>query len=123
SLRSTRAACRAGRRTGIANRSDERPVLLTTVVRLIGLRSLAAASRRRVERRCVSAVNSSSCPSSPSCFRGSSSSVRKLLQKPEIVLVEQPDVLDLVPQDRDTLDADAPREAGVFLGVVAHRLE
>src|SRR5947199_4044774 len=49
--------------------------------------------------------------------------VRELLQESQIVLVEQPDVLDLAAQDRDALDADAPREAGVLLGIVADRLE
>src|SRR5476651_1498456 len=50
-------------------------------------------------------------------------SVRELLEESQIVLVEQPDVLDLIAENRDALDADAPREAGVFLRVVAHRLE
>src|SRR3984893_11679989 len=54
---------------------------------------------------------------------GQNTSVRELLQKPEIVLVKQPDVFDLIPQDRDALDTDAPREAGVLLGVVADCLE
>src|ERR1044072_8723348 len=50
-------------------------------------------------------------------------SVRKLFQEPEVVLVEQPDVLDLVAQDGHPLDAHAPREAGVLLRVVADRFE
>src|SRR3989442_2665887 len=49
--------------------------------------------------------------------------VRKLLQESQVVLVEQPDVFDLIPQNRDALDADAPREAGVALGIVADRFE
>src|SRR5215471_16548010 len=50
-------------------------------------------------------------------------SVRKLFQKPQVVLVKEPDVFHLVSQDCDPFDADAPREAGVFLRVVANRLE
>src|SRR3954471_13556896 len=58
------------------------------------------------------------------CLGGYSvASVRKLLEEPQVVFVKQPDVLDLIPQDRDPLDADAPGEAGVFLGVVADRFE
>src|SRR6478672_9521207 len=49
--------------------------------------------------------------------------VRKLFQKPQVVLVEEPDVFHLVAQDRDTFDADAPGEAGVLLRVVADSLE
>src|SRR5258706_8698774 len=55
--------------------------------------------------------------------RRTSPLVRELLQKPQVVLVEQPNVLDLIAQDRDALDADAPREAGVLLRVVADRFE
>src|SRR5262245_23086850 len=50
-------------------------------------------------------------------------SVRELLQEPEVVLVKQPDVADLMPEDRDPLDAEAPGEPGVFLCVVTDRLE
>src|SRR5439155_18300572 len=49
--------------------------------------------------------------------------VRELLEESEIVLIEQPDVFHLILQDRDELDADAPGEAGVALGVVADRFE
>src|SRR5262249_28859766 len=49
--------------------------------------------------------------------------VRELLQKSQVVLVEQPDVFHLIPQDRDALDADAPGEAGVLFRVVPDCLE
>src|SRR5687768_9140363 len=49
--------------------------------------------------------------------------VGKLFQEPQIVFVEQPNVLNSVAQDRDALDADAPREPGVALRIVSHRLE
>src|SRR5262249_30141627 len=48
--------------------------------------------------------------------------VRKLFQKPHVVLVEQPDVFHLVAENRHALDADAPGKAGVLLGIVADRL-
>jgi hypothetical protein len=35
----------------------------------------------------------------------------KLLQKPHIILVKQPDVVDLVTQHRDALDAEPKRPA------------
>src|SRR6185436_13739576 len=50
-------------------------------------------------------------------------SVRKLFKKSQVVLVEQPDVLDLIFEDRDALDADAEGEAGVALRVVPDGLE
>src|SRR6187549_1498050 len=55
-----------------------------------------------------------------SCFRVL---VRKLFQKPQIVLEEQPDVLYPVPEDCQALDAEAPGKAGVALRVVAYRFE
>src|SRR5438046_1795757 len=51
------------------------------------------------------------------------SSVLKLLEEPQIVVVKQPDILYPVPENRDPLDADAPGEAGMALGIVADRLE
>src|SRR5882762_9960909 len=50
-------------------------------------------------------------------------SQRELLQKTEVVFVEQTDVLDAVLQQRHALDPDAKRKARVTLGVIAHRLE
>src|SRR5262252_2141387 len=47
----------------------------------------------------------------------------ELLEEAEIVLVEQADVFDLVLEDRDALDADAPGEARVAFGVVADGFE
>src|SRR6476619_5285967 len=52
-----------------------------------------------------------------------STSGRKLFEKSEIVLVEQPDVFHSIPQNRDALEAEDPREAGISLRVVADRLE
>src|SRR5436309_3179336 len=49
--------------------------------------------------------------------------MRKLLEKAEVVFEEQPNVLDLVSQDRDALDTDAECEAGIALRVVSHGLE
>src|SRR6185312_8946539 len=50
-------------------------------------------------------------------------SVLELLEEAQVVLVEEPDVFDLVFEDGDALDADAPREARVPLGVVADGFE
>src|SRR6266566_1657994 len=47
----------------------------------------------------------------------------KLLEEPKVVLVEEPDVFDLIPQDRYAFDADAPGEARVCFGVIADRFE
>src|SRR5262245_42804207 len=41
--------------------------------------------------------------------------IRKLFQKPQVVFVKEPNVLDPVPQDRHALDADPPRESRVAL--------
>src|SRR5262245_34409114 len=49
--------------------------------------------------------------------------IRKLFQKPQVVFVKEPNVLDPVPQDRHALDADPPRESRVALRIVAHCLE
>src|SRR4029077_3978398 len=49
--------------------------------------------------------------------------VRELLQKSQIILVYQPDVLHLIAQNRNALDAEAPREARVLFRVVAYRFE
>src|SRR5204863_3635983 len=49
--------------------------------------------------------------------------IRELLEKSEIVLEEQADVVHLVAQNRDALDAHPPRESGVPLRVVANVLE
>src|SRR5262249_12534693 len=43
--------------------------------------------------------------------------------EPQVVLVKQPDILDLIPKDSDALNADPPGETGVPLGVVADSLE
>src|SRR5215467_13322163 len=65
----------------------------------------------------------------PSCLlRGSVTCrrwalVRELFKKSQIVLVEQPDVFDLVLQNRNALDADAPRESRVALRIVADGFE
>ena len=50
-------------------------------------------------------------------------SQRELLEEAQVVLVEQPDVVDAVLQHRDALDAHAEREAGDLLRVVADRFE
>src|SRR5213593_872958 len=55
-----------------------------------------------------------------SCFRGL---VRELLQKPQIILEEQSNVADLVPQHRHALYAEPPCETGDLLRVVSNRLE
>ncbi len=47
----------------------------------------------------------------------------KLLQKPEVIVVEQADVLDAVLQQRDPVDTETERPAGIAFGVVADRLE
>src|SRR5262249_38797201 len=43
----------------------------------------------------------------------------QLLYKAEVVFVEEADVVDVVPQHRDALDTEAPREARVALRVDA----
>ena len=48
---------------------------------------------------------------------------RELLEEAQVVLVEQADVVDAVLQHRDALDAEAEREAGDLLGVVADGFE
>src|SRR5262249_43023031 len=50
-------------------------------------------------------------------------SQRELLQEAQVVLVEQPDVLDAPFEERDALDAHAEGEAGVALRVVADGFE
>src|SRR6185437_15930260 len=50
-------------------------------------------------------------------------SQRKLLQEPQVVLVEEADILDAPLEEREPLDADAKREAGVAFGVVADGFE
>ena len=47
----------------------------------------------------------------------------ELLQEAQVVLVEQPDVVDAVLQHRDALHADAEREPGDLLRVVADGFE
>src|SRR5438045_9122547 len=47
----------------------------------------------------------------------------ELVQEPQVVFIEQPDVLHLIPQDRHPFDADAPCEPGVLLRVVSDRFE
>src|SRR5215510_5202556 len=47
----------------------------------------------------------------------------KLPQKPHVVLVEQPDVVDPIPDHRDAFDAEAEGPAGPDLGIVADVLE
>src|SRR4029450_3725251 len=49
--------------------------------------------------------------------------IRKLFQEPQIVLVEQANIFDSVPQYRHALDAAPPREPRVPLGVVARGLK
>src|SRR3954469_5276422 len=56
-------------------------------------------------------------------IRRRSPSVGKLFQKPKIVLVEQSNVFDLILEDSDAFDADAPRKSGVAFGIVADGLE
>src|SRR5712664_868492 len=51
------------------------------------------------------------------------SSDRELLQEPQIVFVEQPDVVDAVLQHGHALEPEAERETGNLLRVVADGLE
>src|ERR1043166_1721729 len=59
------------------------------------------------------------CRRSHAARRERGASVRELLEEAKIVLVEQPDVLDLIFENRNPLDADAPREAVIAFSVVA----
>src|SRR5881396_3014816 len=47
-------------------------------------------------------------------------SASKLLQKPHIVLEEQLEIVDVVLQNRVTVDASAESKSGVFLFVIVH---
>src|SRR5262245_19936732 len=49
--------------------------------------------------------------------------VRELLQKSQIVFVKHPDVADLVPQDRDTFDAESPCKARHLFGIIPDRFK
>src|SRR6476619_3771342 len=51
------------------------------------------------------------------------SSQRKLLQKAQIVFVEETDIVDAVLQQRDALDADSERKSRIALRVVADCFE
>src|SRR5437867_3127418 len=71
----------------------------------------------------LSALPSSALKSSPRSPQPRVSSDRELLQEPQIVFVEQPDVVDAVLQHGDALEPEAERETGDLLRVVADGLE
>src|SRR5579862_8159863 len=47
----------------------------------------------------------------------------KLAQESILVVIEQPDVIDLVPQHRDAIDPDAEREALMLLRIQSARAQ
>src|SRR5438128_494132 len=61
-------------------------------------------------------IESATGPSPPSRPSRDNS---KLLQKPHIILVEQPDVADPIANHRDAFDAEAEGPAGPDFGIVA----
>src|SRR5207253_57552 len=83
----------------------------------------ATSNPRMLSFSAMSSAGASRSTNSRSQDRTSRTSIRELLEESKVVLVKETDVFNLVSQDRNPLDADAPCESGVSLRIVADGFE